>query len=338
MYILEESGFLRLQNSDFKWNLHCNNTIHKVVFRPYVPFMVGDTEGHDRLCGHYSARFMEVKQLCQIRECPSYLTGFSLPKKVDSLVQRGLTGKLQSLSQDYLKNGFEGVRFGMHNKRGIFGACLGEMLHLISLGWFKYCLQAFSAQAGPKSQALKDYDALCAILGCKLSRQSDRDVPGTYFSRGFSSCSNLIGHEMARCLLAKLFALHTTCFRSIFNVGKKVTPKEGVDDQRLCYSNPIKGWIVVVSSLLVGHQWKKQPTIPKKMVRHSHVAVQWLMRFVAEVAPCPSGMGNGTIKSHLVLHLCEDILDHGVPENVNSSYAESVHIPHAKITARNSQK
>ena len=56
---------------------------------------------------------------------------------------------------------------------------------------------------------------------------------------------------MAGCLLVKLFALHTTCFCSIFNVGKKVTPKEGVDNQRLCYGNHIKDWIVVVSSLLV---------------------------------------------------------------------------------------
>ena len=82
----------------------------------------------------------------------------------------------------------------------------------------------------------------------------------------------------------------------------------------------------------------KQPTIPKKMVRRSHVAVQWLMRFVAEVAPRPSGMGSNTIKTHLVLHLCENILNHGVPENVNSSYAESAHIPLAKTTAWNSQK
>jgi len=343
-FILKESGFLRLQNRGFKWNLEYNNTIHKVVFHPYVPFIVGDTEGHDRLCGHYTARFMEVKQLCRICECPSYLTGYSkskfphrLPRKVDSLVQRGLTGELQSISQHYLKNGFEGVRFGMHNKRGIFGACPGEMLHLISLGWFKYCLQAFSAQAGPKSQALKDYDALCAKLGYTLSRQSDRDVPRTNFSRGFSSGSNLMGHEMTGCLLVKLFALHTTCFRSIFNVGKKV-PRKGVDDQRLCYSNHIQDWIVVVSSLLVWHQWMKQPTIPKKMVRRSHAAAQWLMRFVAEVAPRASGMGNNTIKTHLVLHLCEDILDHGVPENVNSSYAESAHIPLAKVTTRNTQK
>ena len=39
-----------------------------------------------------------------------------------------------------------------------------------------------------------------------------------------------------------------------------------------------------------------------------------------------------------MLHLCEDILDHGVPDNVNSAYAESAHIPLSKLTARNTRK
>ena len=62
------------------------------------------------------------------------------------------------------------------------------------------------------------------------------------------------------------------------------------------------------------------------------------MRQVGRVAPRPKGMGANTIKTHLVLHLSEDILDHGVPDNVNSAYAESAHIPLSKITARNTQK
>ncbi|KAI2493933.1 hypothetical protein MHU86_20618 [Fragilaria crotonensis] len=76
----------------------------------------------------------------------------------------------------------------------------------------------------------------------------------------------------------------------------------------------------------------------KEMVKRSHTCLQWLMRVVAEVAPRPGAMGNNTIKTHLVLHLCEDILDHGVPDNVNSAYAESAHIPLAKATSRNTQK
>ncbi len=41
---------------------------------------------------------------------------------------------------------------------------------------------------------------------------------------------------------------------------------------------------------------------------------------------------------HLMLHIMEDILDHDVPDVVNSSYAESAHIPFAKNTSRNTQK
>ncbi len=70
----------------------------------------------------------------------------------------------------------------------------------------------------------------------------------------------------------------------------------------------------------------------------SQNAVQWLMRNVANVCPQQTGMGNNTIKDHLVLRMCEDIFDHGVPENVNSANAESAHIPLSKMTARNTQK
>jgi hypothetical protein len=54
-----------------------------------------------------------------------------LPKGINKLVRNGETICLKLLSQSYLKNGFIDVQFGKHNQRGIFGACPGEMLHLI---------------------------------------------------------------------------------------------------------------------------------------------------------------------------------------------------------------
>ena len=176
-FVLEESGFLRLKKHGFRWNLHYNGNVHPVVFHPYVPFIIGDTEGHDCLCSHYTTRFAQVQQLCRICECPTYyLTGCSkskfphrLPTRINRLVCKSDTDQLQLLSQNYLRNGFDEVHFGQYNRRGIFGACPGEMLHLVSLGWFKYCLQAFSAQAGLKSSALKHYDMLCVNLGFQLS-------------------------------------------------------------------------------------------------------------------------------------------------------------------------
>jgi hypothetical protein len=317
---------------------------HPVVLHPYVPFIVGDTEGHDRLCGHYTARFSKIKQLCRACECPTDKTGYSQakyphrtkPAVIDRLVRGGKLLQLQSMSQNYLLSGFRDVRFGFQNKRGIFGACPGEMLHLISLGWFKYCLAAFSDQAGkPGSVPVKKYDSLCAKIGHRLARQSDRNVPRTNFQKGFSTGANLMGHEFTGCLLVKLFALHTTQFNRIFP-----SKKEAEDPKLKVLRNPnhIEDWILVVSSLLQWLQWMKQSTISRAQVNKSHRAVQWLMRRVAEVSPRQGGMGTNTIKTHLVLHICEDMLDHGVPQNVNSAYAESAHIPLAKDTARKTQR
>ena len=330
-FILEESGFLDLQRNGDHWMLHYNNKIFPVVLHPYIPFIIGDTEGHDRLCGHYTARFAKIKQLCRACECPTLESGYSKakyrhrkPAVINRLVNSGNLWGLQGISQNYLSNGFNKVRFGLHNDRGIFGACPGEILHLVSLGWFKYCLEAFSTQAGgPTSLALRKYDRLCASLGRRLSRHSDRDLPRMNFPKGFSSGANLMGHEFTGCLLVKLFALHTTEFRSIFTrpcpkKKPKKKPKKNlktgvdtdmitVDERKFYYEDHITDWILVVSSLLQWHQWMKQPTIRRLQVERSQYAVQWLMRLVADVAPRPKKMGNNTIKTHLVLHLCEDI-------------------------------
>ena len=115
-FILEESGFLQLQKHGFLCNLHYNGKSHSVVVHPYVPFIIGDTEGQDRLCGHYTARFSKIQQVCRICKCPTSLTGHSkskfphcLPNGIDELVRMAKNNELKILSQNYLKNGFAEV-------------------------------------------------------------------------------------------------------------------------------------------------------------------------------------------------------------------------------------
>jgi hypothetical protein len=47
------------------------------------------------------------------------------------------------------------------------------------------------------------------------------------FPKGFSSGTNLMGHEITGCLLVKLFALHTTAFKKIFLTKKKPPQGDG---------------------------------------------------------------------------------------------------------------
>jgi hypothetical protein len=50
---------------------------------------------------------------------------------------------LKDMSQQYLKTAFDNVRFGLHNTRGIFGACPAKMLELVLIGWFKTVVESF---------------------------------------------------------------------------------------------------------------------------------------------------------------------------------------------------
>jgi Plavaka transposase len=340
-FILKHSGFTELQQRGFHWNIHYQRKVFPVTFRMYVPFIVGDTEGHDQLCGHYKCRTGNVAQLCRACVCPTKLCGWSKAKfsyrtseKVNQLIRRQDMEQLKAMSQHYLRSGFRDIEFGSsHNKRGIFGACPGETLHLVLLGWFKYAIEAFVAQAGANSQSIRMYDALCADVGDRLGRQSDRNMPRTHFPNGFCSSSGFMAEEMPGCLLVMLFTFHTSRYREIFSSRSKYRNEMGLGN-----TAHITDWITLVTSLLQWHAWLKQDTIPKTLVNKSKMATKWLMRQFKFIAPRPTGMKNNTIKFHLVLHLADDILDHGVPQNFNSSFAESAHISLAKDTARNTQK
>jgi len=109
--ILEKSGFLSLQDRGFTWKLEYRGQLIPVVFHPYVPFIIGDTEGHDRLCGHYTSRGKGVLQLCRVCECPAELSGDSkardhrkrTPVVVNRMVRHRRLDSLSSSSQQYQK-------------------------------------------------------------------------------------------------------------------------------------------------------------------------------------------------------------------------------------------
>ncbi|KAI2499383.1 hypothetical protein MHU86_15095 [Fragilaria crotonensis] len=309
-FILEVSGYLDLQRHGFKWNLHYNERVYPVVLHPYIPFIIGDTEGHDRLCGHYTARFEKVKQLCRVCECPTRLSGYSKakfnhrkPAAINRLIagansavsQVGATANLNALkdmSQNYLRNGFGRARFGSHNERGILAHALVR----------------------------------CCTLTYSRPRRSPQEGDGEAHEGEPHEAQGEEGGEPEGKAKKKKAKSKAT----------KSIPTH--PDHNLRFECHVSDWILAVSSLLQWHQWMKQPEMPRHQVVKSKYAVQWLMRNVANICPRQTGMGNNTIKNHLVLHICEDILDHGVPENVNSAYAESAHIPLSKMTARNTQK
>jgi hypothetical protein len=344
-FILRRSGFLDLQERGIKWNIRYMGKLYPTVLHPFVPFIIGDTEGHDALCGHYKSRTSGVAQLCRVCECPTMKSGWSKARqfakrkssKVNQLVRAKNFTLLQQKSQHMLVNAFDSIRFGAHSDCGIFGACPGEILHLVLLGWFKYVVKSFFKQIGQNGVAATKYVRLCHDIASQLGRQSDRDIPRTT-TNDFSSASNIPGHEYAGILVIMLLSFETSRYGEIFERARALAIQGGHVDKHPGHDNFIADWKLLLSSLLEWWAWMKQPQIERRCVKRSIYATSYLLRLLKTVAPRHEGMKNNTVKTHLVLHMAEDIQNFGVPEIYNSSYAESAHIPIAKKTVKNTQK
>ena len=186
----------------------------------------------------------------------------------------------------------------------------------------------------------KKYDTLLLDINQSLGRQSDRNVPSTSSKKGFSNTANIPGHEYASCLFVMLISFYTSRFREIF---KKSRASGKVSDKLMALSNPgfVKDWRTLVSLFLEWHAWLKQ----QAEIRRSSVVQISIRHFGPDASSsvcCPSRltgvMKSNTIKTHLVLYIHDGILNFGVPEVMNSSYAESGHITICKDTTRNTQK
>ncbi len=65
-------GIVAIQKQGgFEWKLKYRGQTYEVVFVCVVFFMVGDTAGHDKMCGHYVSYTKLIKQICRYCEVPT---------------------------------------------------------------------------------------------------------------------------------------------------------------------------------------------------------------------------------------------------------------------------
>jgi hypothetical protein len=300
----------------------------------FVPFVKCDGDEADKLCCSYRSRTKGVKQLCRYCQCPCELTDDPLadfPMKTEPMLKRLFEAKkaekLKDLSQIGIKNAFHGLRFGLHNDRGIHGACPWELLHAILLGIFKYTRDCFFSQMGASSATAAEINALAEILGALFARQSDRNKPRTKFGNGIMK-GKLMAKEFTGVLLIIAAILRCEKGQSILRSARKRNFKKNW---------LIKDWILLVETLL---QWESYLTLAvhqKKHVRRLKTKHRFLMFLLKKVGNRVKGMGFKVMKFHAILHLAFDILMFGVPMNVDTGSNESHHKT-TKVAAKLTQK
>ena len=329
-------SLVKLQKTGFIWDLVYKGKLYeKVEFVLFVPFVKCDTEEADLLCGKYLVRNRNISHICRYCHCPTDKADdprahfpLKMQPEIERLVKRVDLDGLKAISQQYIQNAWYSVTFHKANKCGIHGACPSEKLHAIQLGLFKYLRDIFFDRIGSTSALAEDINGLAAKYGKVFSRQSERDLPHTKFSKGIQK-GKLMARDYRGVLLIMAAILRSTRGRELLFTRKKLGGKNGLRD-----------WTLLVELMLEWEAYLCEKEMVRKDVKRlkkKHVFIMYVMRSVAKRS---SGMGLKIMKFHAVLHLISDMLLCGVPTEFDTGSNESHHKESkhaAKLTQRNEE-
>lgn len=310
---------------------------YNVNLKVFLMVVIGDTEGHDKACGRYNSRALQVKRVCRHCDIPTmecddafYPWCHVMPNAVQALVKANDLDGLKVISQHHVRNAFyhPNLNIGV-NPRGIHGMTPGEPLHVVDLGLFKYGLEGFFICLGqnPKSKApckiLMQLDSMARRVGRFLSHQSDRGLPRTYFPFGVTGGTKMSGHEYQGILLVLLIMCRMEESRVLF-LTKISLPV-------------MHQWIRLFELLLGWRYWLKKASIPRLEVEASQLSTKKLMMMFKKTVKRKHGNGSKFVKLHLPCHFSENMIDFGVIANVDSGAPESNHKPNAKAPSQRTQ-
>ena len=159
-----------------------------------------------------------------------------------------------------------------------------------------------------------------------LTRQSDRSLPKTNFSKGIQK-GKLMAKEYRGVLLVMAAVIHSTRGRQLLEKKKAMGGEVGVTD-----------WSRLVETLLEWESFLCLKKIRKDDVKKLKKKMIYIMYLLKNVARRYKGMGLKLMKFHALVHLVEDMLLYGTPSEYDTGSNESHHKPSkyaAKLTQRN---
>jgi hypothetical protein len=311
--------------------------------------------GHDKLCCHYSNR-THAKYLCRYCDTPIDKTdeptheySFTKQNDIKELIEKRDVDGLKKLSYNLVTRcAFHAVLYG-GDPRGIHGALLGEVLHVIQEGLFPRLKDGLFGERAEKTNSKKNKeqvtdngevlaqgrgdlelnrnkvfgDKLCNTInaaakkiGFLLKHQSDRDLPRCYFTHGVTSNSRLQGHEQGGTLIVILLIFCMSLGEQLFEkAAKNLGPARCAD-----YIGTIE------LALLLETLYTRSEPISRTDLELLRDFIPGILERFKKTVDRKAGMGMRFIKFHLPNHLVEDILRFGFGPNFSTCAGESHHL------------
>jgi hypothetical protein len=276
------------------------------------------------------------------------------------LVKNGNIDRLTELSHHYLNNNIFHELLFCNKKRGFRAALPFDILHTIQLGWMMYIIegvlntQILSAEERKKEEKeqkqqqikkqyykadddnkkkkttwnvfsesrKKEFDVLAYLYGSCLQRQSDRNLPRTFFPTGVCGDQKRKGHEMPGVILIYLLIF-------LSQDGELYENKIG--------SKLLANYIHLFEMILMMEQFLKQHEFERSSIILMKDHVTAIFNLYKDTVNRKVGMGDNLIKIHLIRHIADDILNLGLPISFDSAPGENRHISAVKIPASRTQ-
>ena len=325
--------FVNLQKTGFMFDLvHNRKLFRDAEIIPVVSHVKCDTKEGDMLCGKYESRTKLVKHVCRYCHCPmddadNPLANYPLKTqaKIQSLVEKEKLEQLQEISQHYIRNAWYKVAFHRGNTMGIHGACPSDKLHAVLLGVFKYLKSIFLWYMGKQSILADNINGLAKMYGKFFTRQSERRLPVTNFSKGLETGKLMATHHRGM-LLIMAAVLRST-------LGRKLLLKR----RKMGGNNGLRDWSLLVEQLLEWEAYLCERKMLKKDVKKLARKHRFIMYLMKNVAQRTEGMGLKIMKFHAIIHMVQDMLLYGVPYEFDTGDCESNHKP-TKAAAKMTQR
>jgi hypothetical protein len=348
-FILDE--FKQWQQRNLPYTFEYDNNTYDVNLKIPVLFIIGDTEGLDKICGRYTSR-NNIQRTCRCCDCPfdetdnpKYKFKYNNHKKMMKQVQIGTKESLRGISQHKLSNAWENVQF-CDNQRGLFGAVCGDIMHCLQHGLFMYLITmlfdqkkikeildnsdsnesnyVLSSKSAFSEKYCTRFDGICRTYGKMMMHQSDRSLQRTHFYSSYTSVTRKNASEMSGILLVYLMV-----FNSNEGDGK-------IDDQ--LGTGRTKNFIHLFELMLMFENFCTQDELSMPMVRTLNQCMPYILNTYKDTLDRQVGCQMKIIKFHLPTHFANDILRFGSMKNFDTGIGESHHKTEAKQPSKNTQR
>ena len=303
-----------------------------------LAYIIGDTKGHNILCGRYGSA---VNTVCIARDCDAKLETCDDPSIRCNFLQMT---KLQEMSKEELhrlsfrklqRNAFEGVWFGSQ-PYGINGCVPAEPLHQINLGILERIVETFFSIISKNLLSILDHNV--AFTCTNFYRQSDRSYPDmSSFTSGVSQTTRLTGREK----VSRVFCIYVVLLTKDFT-DSSIDPKCTSNKVCVMSRKEYNDWVNIFEETLLLTSWIYLERHKKSFFKggRKSIVAERITRFCnlyKESAARIDGMGLKIVKFHHMFHLWWIIRLYGSLLNVDGSRGESNAIVLTKQPGRKTQ-